>query len=164
MGGTILALDIATNTGAAYGDPLKGLPVLSSLRFGEKGASLEASFAAALSEFECMILGYEPDMIAFEAPLSPSFVRGKTNITTTRKLMGLVAVLGAVCHKCGYYNVREADVADIRQHFIGVRNMRSEQAKAATMAKCVELGAAPANDNEGDAFALWAYAARLHAA
>ena len=164
MAGLILALDIATNTGAAFGDPADGLPALTSARFGEPGDSLEASFAAAMCWMENLLNARNPSRVVFESPLQPSFMRGHTTATTIRKLQGLAAIIGGTAHRMGFFNIAEAPVADIRMHFLGSRRIKSAEAKKATIARCRELGLAPKNDNEADAAALWFYAAGLHAA
>ncbi len=163
MAGRILALDIATATGVAEGAPGEQ-PTLRSVRFGEQGASLEASFAAAIAWTEQVLQERRPGMIVFEAPLAPSFMRGHTSANTIRKLMGLAAVITGTAHRHGFYNIREATVSDIRRHFLGRRRLRSAEAKKATIARCRELGLNPKNHNESDAAALWFYAAGLHPA
>ncbi len=164
MAGLVLALDIATNTGAALGDPADGLPLLTSIRFGEQGDSLEASFAAAMSWMAKTLKEHNPRRVVFESPMPPSFMRGHTTANTIRKLQGLAAIIGGTAHKLGFLDIAEAPVADIRLHFLGSRRIKSADAKKATVAKCRELGLVPRNDNEADAAALWFYAAGLHAA
>ena len=164
MAGLILALDIATNTGVALGDPANGLPKLWTVRFGAQGSSLEASFAAAIAWTKDRLLDDKPVRIVFESPMPPSFMKGHTNANTIRKLMGLAAIIGGTAHSMGFYNLAEASVRDIRQHFLGVTRLRSADAKKATIAKCRELGLNPRDDNAADAAALWFYAAGLHAA
>lgn len=162
--GPILALDIATNTGVAYGDPANGLPHLSTVRFGGQGASLEEAFGEAVKWIEAKLAAEWPGLIAFESPVPPSFMRGHTNVNTIRKLMGLAAVIGGTAHSLGFYNLAEASVRDIRQHFLGVTGMRGAEAKKAAIARCKALGLNPRDDNQADACALWCFAAGLHAA
>jgi hypothetical protein len=164
MRGPILTLDIATNTGVALGEPGAGLPDLSTVRFGEAGASLEASFAQAIAWAEDRLLLWKPRLIVFEAPMAPSFVRGHTNANTIRKLMGLAAVIGGMAHRLGFYNIAEAEVSDIREHFLGKRKIRRSEAKAQTLRRCREIGLKPKNDNEADAAALWFFTAGEYSA
>lgn len=152
----ILALDVATNTGWAEGTP-GGLPRLGSIRFGDAGGSHEAAFAEAMGWIGERVLAFPPRLLVMEAPLPPSFMRGKTNVDTARKLLGLSAIIGGTAHKFGCWNIREASVADVRHYFLGKRNMPGKDAKRATIAKCREMGLEPKNDNEADAAALWFY-------
>ena len=161
-GGPILALDIATNTGVALGDPRAGLPKLWTVRFGAQGSSLEASFAEAIAWTKDRLIDDKPSMIAFESPMAPSFMKGHTNANTIRKLMGLAAVIGGTAHGMGFYNLAEASVRDIRQHFLGTTRLRSADAKKATIARCRDIGLDTRDDNQADACALWCFAARLH--
>ena len=99
--------------------------------------------------------------VVFESPLLPMFVRGKTNKNTTRQLMGLPAIVEEYLHARGGYDVREAEVKEVRIHFLGSNKHKREAAKALTMQKCKALGWDPWDDNAADALALWDYQASL---
>jgi hypothetical protein len=152
----IVALDLATRTGFAFGPPGAERPTSGSVRFASPGASHEAIFAGALSWATDQFRDLRPAVIVWEAPLPASFKRGSTNADTTTLLFGLPAIVGAVAHLLAIYDVRKAKASDVRHHFIGC-NPRRERAKALTISQCRRLGWAPSDDNEADALAIWSY-------
>lgn len=154
----ILALDLASVTGWACGEP-GGEPTHGYIRFASLGSSHEAIFAAAC---RWMIAKMEegPTIVVFESPLATSFKRGKTNASTTALLWGLPAVVGAVAYMSGCYNIRKADTRDVRLHFIGGNHKRAK-AKALTVRNCQLMGWNVTDDNEADALAIWHYTCAL---
>jgi hypothetical protein len=104
---TVLALDLASQTGFAIG-AVGGRPISGTVRFASAGASHEAIFADALGWMSDMCKGYEPTTIVWEAPLPTSFSRGNSNVKTTTLLYGLPAVVGAAAYLRGIYDVRKA--------------------------------------------------------
>jgi len=159
--GHILALDLARVTGWACGRP-GDVPSSGSVIFAKEGASMAAVLSgcrAWLREF----LDHKPTIrfVVFEAPLLPSFRKGKTTIGTTRQQMGLAAIVEEMLYSKSGYDVREARVADIRTHFLGSNKHKREQAKRLTIAACRARGWTPADDNAADALALWDYQATL---
>jgi hypothetical protein len=153
----ILALDIATRTGWAVGAVGQRAPMFGSIRFGKPGASHDAIFANALKWASANFKTWRPDRIMFEAPLPTIFHRGTTNISTTRILFGLPAIMQAVAYLRGVYDVRDAAAKDVRIFFLG-NNLRRDAAKAATIKRCRMLGWDVEDDNAADACALWLYA------
>lgn len=154
--GRVLALDIATNTGFAVGD-IGGKPRLGSIRFGGPQASLAEAGAAAVTWITEFIEVDRPDLLLIEAPLSPSFARGNTNVNTIRKLMVLAGIMEVIPHMLGVTRIREGRVQSIRKHFIGNGSLKSADAKRAVIKMCRHRGLDPRNDNEADAAALWYY-------
>ena len=150
--GIIVALDIATVTGFAYGRPDK-TPKFDSVRFAKPGASRAACHRAFREWLDATwnVRGHQPDLIVYEAPIG-SLMKGATHIETIKRLIGMCEHLEEWCH--GKIELREANVAQIRHHFIG-DNPRSKQAKAMTIARCNKLKWMVNNDNEADALALW---------
>lgn len=155
----ILALDLASVTGWACGEP-GGTPSHGSVRFAKPGASHEAIFAAALKWTSIMCAEHKPDLIVWEAPLSTSFKRGKTTIETTTLLYGLPAIVGSVAYLRGIYDIRKADTRAVRLHFID-QNPKRAIAKKLTMQQCRILGWNVGDDNEADALAIWSYMCAL---
>jgi hypothetical protein len=151
--GRILALDVATTTGWAFGRP-DGPPTFGSIRFGKPGTSR----AVCYREFRAwldMWANYRkcPDLIVFESPVA-SMMHGQTNVDVIKKLIGMCEHLEEWAHD--KIELREANVQQIRQHFIGCSPKR-EEAKRLTIERCHELKWAAINDNEGDALALLDY-------
>ncbi|MFK4534325.1 hypothetical protein ABIA00_002508 [Bradyrhizobium ottawaense] len=157
----ILALDLASRTGWACGFPHEDKPRSGSVRFAREGASLGAIYAGCrqwLADF----LATEPDvrLIVFEAPMAPQHMAGFTTAHIIRVLIGLCAIVEE-CGHAGGYDMREAKVSDVRQHFLGTNRIKRKEAKSATIDACTRLGWAPRDDNAADALALWHYQASL---
>lgn len=161
MAPRILALDLASRTGWACGLPNEDKPRSGSVRFAREGASLGAIYTGCrqwLADF----LATNPDvrLIVFEAPMAPQHMAGFTTAHIIRVLIGLCAVVEEYGH-AGGYDVREAKVSDVREHFIGSNRIKRKAAKAATIEGCHGLGWAPCDDNAADALALWHYQASV---
>lgn len=154
----ILALDLARNTGFAFGAASARAPEFGSIRFGSAGASHQALFAAALSWASERLLLWQPDRLVYEAPLQ--WRGGKSRAGNDEILHGLPAILLAVAHLRGVFDIRKAEVKDVRLHFIG-GNPKREVAKRKTIQQCRSIGWAVADDNQADACALWSYASGL---
>jgi crossover junction endodeoxyribonuclease RuvC len=157
----IFALDLASRTGWAIGDPSDARPASGSVRFATPGASLGAIYACCrqwLSDF--VTADPEIRLIVFEAPMAPQHMAGYTTAHIVRILIGLCAVVEELAYARGL-DVREAKVSDVREHFIGSNRIKRKEAKAATIDTCHRLGWAPADDNAADALALWHYQASI---
>lgn len=155
----VLALDLATITGWAVGEPGM-LLAHGMIRFASKGASHEAIFANAFDWMQDKIGVYGPALIVWEAPLITSFTRGRTTNDTTTVLFGLPAVIGLAAYKRGIYDIRKAETAKVRRHFIG-ENPKRVLAKRLVMRQCVARGWDITDDNEADAIATWSYMCSL---
>jgi hypothetical protein len=155
---TVLALDLASVSGWAVGEP-GGNPAHGSHRFASKGASHEAIFAKAMDWADEIIGMCKPGLIVWEAPLA-GFKGGKTTNDVTTVLFGLPAVIGAVAYQHGVYDIRKADTAAVRHHFIGC-NPKRAKAKPMVMCQCRAMGWEIEDDNEADALATWSYMCAL---
>lgn len=166
----ILALDIASCTGWCFGAP-GGKPTYGSQKLAPEGASTAERGAAMIRWLTPMIQGMRPRTLVFEAPLAPSSMAGKTTANTARVLLGLPLVVESVAYLLGVWDIWEANVQDVRQHFIGRRTVvgakladgkrKPGAAKPLVIARCIELGYMPADDNAADAVALWSYACAI---
>lgn len=153
--GTVLALDLATTTGFAVGEP-GSAPKCGHIRFGKPGTSRAAIYRTyrhwlgdAWGQREAI-----PDLIVYESPAVGMHMGGKTNVETLKLLSGLAEHLEEWC-----YNVtelREASVSQVRSHFIG-QNVKAAIAKPLVFERCVELGWSVSTTDESDAAALWDY-------
>jgi hypothetical protein len=155
----VLALDLASQTGWAVGPP-GGDPTSGTMRFGGEGRSHEATFAGALRWMSDKCMLYRPTVVVWEAPLPTSFKGGSTNINTSTLLFGLPAIIGAVAHLKGIYDVRKARTTDVRHHFIG-SNPKGKDGKKLVQRQCRAMGFDVADDNEADAIATWFYMCAL---
>jgi hypothetical protein len=134
MKAPIMALDLASTSGWAVGEP-GGTPAHGSHRFASAGASHEAIFAGAAKWIGDKITFYAPGLVVWEAPLATSFSRGTTTSNTTTLLYGLPAIIGAVAYLRGIYDIRKAETRDVRNHFIG-SNPKRAMAKPLVMRQC----------------------------
>lgn len=163
---SILALDLASQTGWAYGRP-GSEPQHGTIRFASVGATHEAIFCAALDwaydkceDIEDEGIDANTVIIVWESPLQTSFKLGRTTNNTTTVLYGLPAVIGAVAYSRGIYDIRKADTRDVRMHFLGCSPKRVK-AKPMVKAQCRAMGWKVSDDNEADALATWHYMCSL---
>ena len=156
---TVLALDLATTTGWAFGEP-GDRPSYGSQRFASPGASHEAVFYAAFKWMGNFCEAFEPDVVVWEAPLATIFKRGSTNAATTTLLYGLPAIIGMVAYQNGIFDIRKANTRDVRLHFIG-SNPKRVKAKPMVIKQCEAMGWQVRDDNQADALATWHYMCSL---
>lgn len=155
----ILALDIATVTGWARGR-IDQTPRSGSHRFGTLHDGHNEVFAAALQWFgRFLATSPVPDLLIIESLLPPEAMLNRTSRQVRDRLAGLHGVIRAQAKSAGIGEIAEARVGDVRAHFIGVRHARRVIAKRDTVEKCRSLGWPCADDNAGDALALWHFAA-----
>ena len=161
----ILALDLASVTGFAYGELPDSLPTIldvasgvripqvlhGTFRSGTAASSDGKFFSNFFNWLEDQIIFHNPRLVIFEAPI----LRGnKTAAQTARRLMGLATITDLVAHRRGVPLVREADLQTIKKHFAG----HGHADKGAMIRRCHELGWVPEDDNAADAIALWHFA------
>jgi hypothetical protein len=151
--GRVLALDLATTTGWAFGAP-GSIPRFGHLRFTALGSPRAETYRAFRNWLKKLWQSpnTRPDLIVYESPAVPSIMAGKTNINTIKLLTGLAEHLEEWCHH--KVELREATVSSVRVHFIG-QNMKSALAKEATIRQCHTLGWEVETHDEADACALW---------
>jgi hypothetical protein len=154
MSAGILALDIATTSGAAFAKP-GGEPVWQHRRFGKVGAesgAVGALFGQWLAE---LIVAYAPVWMVFESPYIPPGL----NNAAVRRLYGMAMIAEATAWGCGTIEVREVDTASVTKYFTGQSRWGSREGKkAATKRVCERHGWAPVTEDEADALAVFAYA------
>lgn len=152
----IVALDLATRTGVAAGDPC-GAPTAFTVTLGAHGDPHGHRFAAAMRMTKRLIDEHSPDLIALEAPVTGR--REKAAVPYV--LMGL---RGAVLGTAAMFGVPvvDHDVRKIRKHFVGFNPTRKAgDPKEPVMARCRQLGWTFHTPDEADALALWDYACSM---
>lgn len=159
-GETILALDIATTTGWAFGRP-GDIPRSGSVRLAPPGSSNGAIGRGMLRFLTDFISVEKPDQIYYEVPLDPRHMGAKTTFKTARILLGLPFLVETIAEARGIFRLREAGVQDVRKYFVGTP--RPKDKKAAVQTQCRVLGWKPVDDNAADALALWAFACAIEA-
>lgn len=152
--GTILSLDLATNTGWCCGAPNNANPDFGHHVLPSSGDDIGA-FANAFCEWlKSMLDLRQPSLVIFEMPILPK----QTNPTTVRKLMGL-AVLTELMVKRRKIACREGRASSVKKYFAGTGRAKKDDTKA----MCRRYGWNVRTDDEADACALWAYAVCCYA-
>lgn len=162
MTGSILFLDLATQTGWCEGVPGQR-PTSGTIRLAGSGGPNAEAYNTLYQFLDDRLRLTRYQMIAIEAPQSPSHMAGRTNANTLRRLIGLCEVVEWVAYRHGYFGKRmvEARVDDVRRYlFAGSRPAKGE-AKIAVVSRIKALGYQPADDNEADAIAGWLYASGI---
>ena len=160
----ILGLDIATNTGAAFGR-VGEAPRFSSMMFkGEDTDLMGVAEAVAKAQVWMVetIRAVQPDLVVIEAPMERTPEQGTAR--TTIKLCGLaLAVAGIAINKSRM--TRFVTVRAVRRTFLGPGggNLSGKDGKREVLRFCRAAGWEPNNDNEADAGAVWWWGGReLH--
>lgn len=158
---SILALDLATNSGLAEGIP-GGCPRAWSHRIDAPGLG---EFLSEWRQYLAkVIVTREPavGLIAFEAPVLQRSGKNQTSVHTARKLMGLCGVAMMLAHE---YRIpsREVRPSESTKFLTGFGSFgRGDEArsrkKRATMDACARLGWAALDDDAADALAVWVWA------
>lgn len=171
----IVALDIATVTGVAIGEP-GGRPDTQTWRLktpkqdydvvgGEMGRKIRDL---------CFLADTRPDLIVCEAPIPPYQNQGSghrenpirrsiESILIPQRALGAIQAIAA----CYGIEVLTGNMQTVRKHFTGrARYGSREETKSAVIQRCVSLGFVPAgfkDDNICDALALFSWASALRA-
>lgn len=151
----ILALDIATNVGWCLGGPDGAAPRFGTLTLpGGATHAQETRSMRALYDWAsplCKIAKVK--VVAIEAPwLAPG--RSEHNVTMAFYLVGAARLAASTADALDVFE----RVQSVRKVFIGQGNLPRDEAKAAVMARCRQLGWSPNNYDESDAGALWYWA------
>ena len=143
---TLLALDMATNTGWCCGDVRHGKPVLGSIKLPSTKKDLGWWMDAAIKEYDELIAHTHPDRVRYESPI----LRGSTRIETLRKLYTLASVIEYVCRDRNI-PVYEVAITTVKKRLTGNGRAQKED-----MMKAAEgMGMAPKSHDEADAFGIW---------
>jgi hypothetical protein len=157
---SILALDVASRTGAAWGT-VGATPRSLSIKFTREGEASsmdgvgEASARAIrwLAEFTAV---ERFDRAVIEAPVPEAALGHQTNAWATALKFALIGSLSGAL-KLRSIPVAFANIQAVRKLFIGKGNVRGEIAKPEVMRICGALGWTPDNTDEGDAMACWLF-------
>ena len=155
----LLALDLASKTGVAFG-VAGGKPQAGSVHLG---ATEDLRFAKVISLTGNLIEKWSPDLVAVEAPV------GGANASAF--LIGLIACVRGEATRRGL-RVVSYYPSTIRKHFLGKaltardfpgkNHAAAKKAiKGAVMARCHLLGWEAKDGDCGDALALWDYACAM---
>lgn len=152
--GGILALDLSSRTGWAYGGkedaaPLCGVWVLAPGELGKMLASFE-------NELEDAIVFHKPSLIMVEAPLPPTAV---SNANVWRQQLGLAALAEATAYRHDI-RFREMAASTIRREILGTARFPNGNAKTAVLTHCQNRGWPVPDHNAADACVTWEYTHR----
>ena len=154
----ILSLDTsASRTGWCVGEP-QGPVRTGSAGFGGHGCDIGGlllEFEGWLSE---MVFEIVPQRIVFEKPVRPF---ASLNLETARKLYGIAGIVELVA-KRQKVPVREVSNTEAKKLCYGNGGLKSAEAKKVAVDRARLWGAAPANHDEADAFAVWLVAVKHH--
>ena len=144
----VLALDIATSTGACWDGP-EGRPVFQTHTCPPLGLGQKCkSFAAWLDE---LITVVQPGLVAVEAPLMRTRgVQLRSSIDVDRLLITMAGIAQFVA-ACNGIATTEKNVQTVKKHLTGFAHAD----KQAMVDRCRMIGWAVRNDHEADAAALW---------
>lgn len=151
----IVALDLATTMGFAMGEP-GGRPTSGTVRLCPTGGDDGEAGLGLMRWMQDVIAAAAPSSFIVEAPLVPQHGQGRTNISTVRRLIGLVFLAEAVAKAKGI-TIREATVSDVRTHFLGKGRIPKGEGKRLVMRQCDVLGWTYRDNNAADALALWSF-------
>lgn len=153
----VLALDPATLTGVADGEP-GGTPRLSVVRLRhDPDDETDDLFRRAAEWLWRRIATEPPDVMAIELPVPPHRARGVTQHSTTVLTMGLYGLFVGIARARGI-KVVHAHIATWRKCVLGKGNLPGDQAKRAMLMRCKQLGWNAPDHNAAEAAGIWLWA------
>jgi len=166
----VLALDLATTMGWAFGPVASTKPICGSvnLKTGLGGDGvIGANF---LKWFDAFTRGVEIDALFIEREMQLG--AKAMNHEATKRLMGLVFMAESVGELRGFQKIGLVYAQSARKHFVGQARFQNEidprtgltmksrdVGKEAVMRRCRMLGINAQDHNAADAAALWMYGA-----
>lgn len=163
MSGMILALDLATRTGFAFGEVgTRSPPTTGAVRLKDPSDDRAIAFSNLIAWLDQQFRTVQPALVVKEAMLPLQAFRNIGNAAATVEFaMGLHAIVEGVCIRFGVRFESPAD-SSVRKHFIGFANKGARRdTKDAVIARAITLGYLPRDsrdDDRADAAALWDFA------
>lgn len=148
---SILALDLATQTGCCFGAPDER-PELSHVRMPSTGVDVGLFLSSWEDWLRPQVAALRPALLLFEAPI----LAAQTQIATTRKLQGMAGVTEMVAHRAGI-ECAEVATSQVKKALTG----SGKADKAQMIAAAKAYGFDPKTSDEADAFGIWLCAVRL---
>jgi len=160
--GTILALDVATNTGICDGVP-GCTPKLSTVSWRrDKSDDVAAIYGHAIGWMAARLKDDPPALVVIERPVPPSGAFGATNHQTTLITIGLFGVFCGVA-SAKSIEVLEAPISTWRKFALGAGNLAGKVAKQRAVELCAHLSWQAQDHNAAEAACIWLYACSLRA-
>jgi Holliday junction resolvasome RuvABC endonuclease subunit len=153
----LIAIDASTvATGFVFGGPGDGAPRGGVWRLpGADEVVFDRTLSLAGESLQGLAQLVEAKHVAIEAPLH--VIDRFHSAASASALIQLTGALRAAAHRAGC-KVHLFAVSHARKHFIGTSHLNGDEAKAAVMARCKQLGWAFQDNNQADACAVWALA------
>lgn len=167
-----LVLDLSTHTGFAVGDEA-GVQDHGSFTLPSTGSDIGTFLSHYRAWLTKAVDAWAPGEIIFEMPILDTGM----SLPILRKLYGLCCMTELIAKDCGI-KCGEANLIDIRRHFIGAcraprdvtcttgckrkqcgkcKAERRKWMKESIVTMCRKRGFRPADDNDGDALALFSF-------
>lgn len=155
----VIALDISKRSTGVCEGRLGEKPTFYTVPFGDADHDFEETWARCFDWFldRLLLPGPPIDYVYIEAPAQAGSFSGNTNAKVTTTVTGLWANVSSLCRKRSI-PFRKVHVATARKRFIGIGNMKGEDAKREVRRVCKSLGWEPKNLDEADAGCVFYYA------
>ena len=148
MSRSILALDLATHAGWCWGVP-GTTPRIGAVDLAP-GEMAAARYCALVDWLEDHVAVFQPDLIAYEAPIPRGTHSG---LQAGRILLGLAAAVEMFAYRAAI-TCREGNVNEARKAVLGKGNASKDECEIA----CRNAGLNPPSQDASDAWVLWRYA------
>jgi hypothetical protein len=152
--GGVLALDLASTVGWAYGVIDAPAPLFGcwKLAWGEgaRYASFENELAAALEE-------HRPGEIVLEAPMRLAALCGVSTLRVVAQQLTLRGIAFAEAWRASLPPPEEISAEDVRRAMLGQSRFAKDTVKREVVAYCYARGWRVPDHNAGDACLLWAW-------
>lgn len=161
MGETILALDLGSRTGVAFG-AVGGQPSSYGLALRERRDPRARALSNLMQWLNVELFKARPTLIVKEAPMP---LQAFANVGNSQAAVLMAYQLGGVVEAVAdahRVELRDGHYATVRKHVLGKGRMGQRDAtKAAVIARCVLLGWLPRgceDHDRADALFLWEWA------
>jgi len=154
----LTALDIATSTGVCIGEVGKR-PLLETWNLRDGGLSRPQRLRCLMEALFKHMSTFGAHTVVYEAPVPLSFMmKMGASEDTIAMLRGAIGVVEAVCSP----NVEALPAPKARHSVLGwYVNKSGKNTKRMVVAGVRALGFDPQDDNQADAYVLWAYKSAL---
>lgn len=158
MATLVLALDIATRTGVAFGSP-GATPRCTTINFAKLAKTPQARLVK-VKEAAATLARLRPALVVYEAPIGGQKVN--------QALIGFAAIMEAEFASRGIPVLR-ANLRTVRKHFLGREPRKDDfpgqpeawvrdEIKRLVVRRCRAIGYEVADDDQADAAAIWDWA------
>ena len=148
---SVLALDLATKTGWAFGE-MDAEPEYGTLELPGGSKNLGPFLHTFSNWLDAALHKMIPEYIVYELPVLPK----TTNPTTVIKLNSLAGHTELLAH-LSKIHCRGARNSTVMKHFTGNGGGKRDDRKARCINACLNRGWEPEDDNQADALAIWDY-------